>query len=200
MKGSIKIVSIFVIGLLLGLHFEELAQACSGNLSRYILYTMMLIVGMGIGSDKGTLAALKAQDRRIMLLPLATIVGSLLGALAFYPLLSEISLSESMAVASGFAYYSLSSILLHEYCGAEIGTIALLANIIREIVTILAAPLMVRYFGRLSVISLAGAASIDTLLPIITRFSGKEYVIIALFHGLVMELSVPVLVTLFGSM
>ncbi|MFR9503137.1 MAG: lysine exporter LysO family protein [Rikenellaceae bacterium] len=199
MKGSIIIVSFFAVGLLLGLNFDALAQAVTGDVTRYILYAMMLIVGMGIGCDKGSLKALRSQDKRVILLPLGTVLGSLLGAIVVYPLVRSLALSDTLAVASGFAYYSLSSILLSEYSGAEIGTIALLSNVIREIATILAAPLMVRYFGRLSVISSAGAASIDTLLPIITRFSGKEYVVISIFHGLVMEITVPLLVTFFAT-
>ncbi len=200
MKGSIIIVSFFALGVILGLNFEPLADFCSGNATRYILYTMMIIVGMGIGCDKKALEALRTQDKRVILLPLGTIVGSLLGALAIYPLVSSMEVKDVLATASGLTYYSLSSILLTEYQGAEIGTIALLSNVIREIATILAAPLMVRYFGKLAAVSSAGAASIDTLLPIITRFSGKEYVIIAIFHGLVMEISVPILVTLFATM
>ena len=42
-----------------------------------------------------------------------------------------------MAINSGFAYYSLLSILITEYRGAELGTIALLVNIIREMITLL---------------------------------------------------------------
>ena len=38
---------------------------------------------------------------------------------------------------SGFGYYSLSSIFITEYKGAELGTIALLSNISREIITLL---------------------------------------------------------------
>ncbi|MFR9523746.1 MAG: lysine exporter LysO family protein [Rikenellaceae bacterium] len=199
MKASLTIVAFFAAGLILGLNFDSLAQMCSGELTRYILYAMMLIVGIGIGCDKGALRALTSQSKRTILLPLGTIVGSLLGALALYPLVSSMALNDTLAVASGFGYYSLSSILLTEYRGAEIGTIALLSNVIREIGTILAAPLLVRYFSPLSVVSAAGATSIDTLLPIITRFSGKEYVIIAIFHGLAMEVTVPILVTLFAS-
>ncbi len=199
MKASLTIVAFFAVGLILGLNFDSLAQMCSGELTRYILYAMMLIVGIGIGCDKGALRALTSQSKRTVLLPLGTILGSLLGALALYPLVSSMSLNDALAVASGFGYYSLSSILLTEYRGAEIGTIALLSNVIREIGTILTAPLLVRYFTPLSVVSAAGATSIDTLLPIITRFSGKEYVIIAIFHGLAMEVTVPILVTLFAS-
>ena len=45
-----------------------------------------------------------------------------------------------MAVGAGFGYYSLSSIFITEYKGPELGTIALLSNITREIITLLFAP------------------------------------------------------------
>ncbi len=200
MKGSIILVSFFVVGLFLGINFDSLAELCSGKLSSYILYVMMLIVGMSLGCDKGALNALRNQSKRVIFLPVGTVLGTLFGAALVYPLVSSMEFKDTLAVASGLGYYSLSSILLTEYRGAEVGTIALLANVVREVTTILTAPLMVRYFNKLSTVSAAGAASIDTLLPIITRFSGKEFVVVAIFHGLVMEITVPILVTIFASM
>lgn len=66
---------------------------------------------------------------------------------------------------------------------AELGTIALIANIIREIFALLGAPLFVRYFGRLSPICAGGATTMDTTLPIITRYCGKDLVFVSIFHG-----------------
>ena len=106
---------------------------------------------------------------------------------------------ESMAVGSGFGYYSLSSIFITEYKGAELGTIALLSNILREIMALLLAPLFVKYFGKLAPISVGGATTMDTTLPIILKFSGKEFAVISVFHGFILDLSVPVLVTIFCS-
>ncbi len=200
MRGSLIIVALFVVGVILGLNVEALKVVATSDASRYILYFMMLIVGIGIGCDKSSLTSLRAQSKRVFLIPLATVMGTLAGGLCIYPLVNSVPLKDVMAISSGFAYYSLSSILLTECRGAEIGTIALVANILRELITILSAPIMVRYFGRLSVISSAGAASIDTLLPIIARNSGSQYVILAIAHGLVMELTVPFLVTLFGGL
>ncbi|MCQ4947962.1 lysine exporter LysO family protein, partial [Bacteroides cellulosilyticus] len=53
----------------------------------------------------------------------------------------------------------------------ELGTIDLLANIFREMMALLRAPLLVRYFGRLSPISAAGVNSMHVILPVITRYS-----------------------------
>lgn len=112
-----------------------------------------------------------------------------------------------MAVGSGFAYYSLSSILITQFkepsiglqLATELGTIALLANISREILTLLAAPLLVRWFGNLAPISAGGATTMDTTLPIITRTAGQQFVVVSIFHGFVVDFSVPFLVTLFCS-
>ena len=70
-----------------------------------------------------------------------------------------------------------------------------MSNIFREIITLLFAPLLAKYFGELAPIAAGGATAMDTTLPIITKFSGKEYGIISLFSGIVLSLLVPFLVT-----
>ena len=40
----------------------------------------------------------------------------------------------------------------------------------------------------------------DTTLPIITNVSGKEFVILSIYHGFVVDFSVPFLVTFFCSL
>ena len=104
-----------------------------------------------------------------------------------------------MAVGSGFAYYSLSSIFISELKGIELGTIALLCNVMREIFALLFIPVIYRWFGPLAAISVGGATTFDTTLPIITRCTGKEYAVVSIYHGCVLDFSVPVLVTLFCS-
>ena len=67
------------------------------------------------------------------------------------------------------------------------------------ILTLLAAPLLVRWFGNLAPISAGGATTMDTTLPIITRTAGQQFVVVSIFHGFVVDFSVPFLVTLFCS-
>ena len=78
--------------------------------------------------------------------------------------------------------------------------IALLANICREILTLLGAPLLAKYFGKLAPISVGGATTMDTTLPIITRYSGESFIIVSIFHGFCVDFSVPFLVTFFCSL
>ena len=159
----------------------------------------MFCVGISIGSDTKTLKNFKDVNPRLMMLPVMTVVGTLAGTAAASALLPHRHLFDSLAIGSGFGYYSLSSIFITEYKGAELGTIALLANIMREIITLLCAPLLVRYFGKLAPISMGGATTMDTTLPIITRTSGQDYVIVSIFHGFCVDFSVPFLVTFFCS-
>ena len=100
-------------------------------------------------------------------------------------------------MGAGFGYYSLSSIFITEYKGAELGTVALLANIIRELLTLLLAPLLARWFGPLAPISAGGATTMDTTLPVITQASGQRFVVVSIYHGFLVDFSVPFLVTLF---
>ena len=82
---------------------------------------------------------------KFLLIPLATISGTLLFSAFASLLLAQWSTFECMAVGSGFAYYSLSSILITQLKEAslgiqlatELGTIALLSNIFREMMALL---------------------------------------------------------------
>lgn len=200
LKGSLVIVGFFVLGLLLALSgwirvSEQVSDFCF-----YALAALMACVGASIGSDPQTLKNFRALNPRLVLLPLCTILGTLVATALVSLLLSHRSLTDCLAVGSGFAYYSLSSIFITEYRGAELGTIALLSNISRELITLLAAPLLVRWFGRLAPIAAGGATTMDTTLPIIARTSGNDLVVVSLFHGFVVDFSVPFLVTLWCSL
>lgn len=165
--------------------------------SFYVLCVLMFFVGFGVGSDTNVLGNLRGVNPRLLLLPLVTIAGTLAGVAAVSFLLPDRSLADCLAIGSGFGYYSLSSIFITEYRGAELGTVALIANIMRELIVLIAAPLLVRCFGRLAPISAAGATSMDTTLPVIMQTSGSGFVILSVFHGFVVDFSVPFLVTFF---
>ena len=193
MKGSLIIIGFFVLGTLCGIfHLIPVDAVMDSKVSFYALCALMFSVGLSVGNDPQTLKNFRSLNPRLVFLPIMTILGTLAGSAA-------VSLIECLAVGSGFGYYSLSSIFITEYKGTELGTIALLANISREILTLLAAPLLVRWFGNLAPISAGGATTMDTTLPIITRTAGQQFVVVSIFHGFVVDFSVPFLVTLFCS-
>ena len=200
MKGSLIIIGFFVLGTLCGVsHLIPIDIVMDSRISFYALCALMFSVGLSVGNDPQTLKNFRSLNPRLVFLPIMTILGTLAGPAAVSLILTHRSLTDCLAVGSGFGYYSLSSIFITEYKGAELGTIALLANISREILTLLAAPLLVRWFGNLAPISAGGATTMDTTLPIITRTAGQQFVVVSIFHGFVVDFSVPFLVTLFCS-
>lgn len=193
--GSLVIVSFFVAGCVVGL-FAPFDLAGS-RVSAYVLYALMFCVGITLGNDRTLAGRVRRLDPRLALLPVATAVGTLAGAALAAPLLAEWSLTDSLAVGAGFGYYSLSSIFIADFRGPELATIALLCNVMREIFTLLAAPLVARWCGPLAAVSIGGATTFDTTLPIITQAAGRPYAVVSVFHGCVLDFSVPFLVTFF---
>ena len=163
------------------------------DLSMYVLYALMFQVGIGIGSNKKLKELVKSLRPKMLLVPMATIVGTLLFSAFASLLLSQWSVFDCMAVGSGFAYYSLSSILITQFkepsiglqLATELGTIALLANISRDDSDTAGRP-VARYDGSetLPHYSAGGATTMDTTLPIITRTAGQQFVVVSIFHGL----------------
>jgi uncharacterized membrane protein YbjE (DUF340 family) len=172
------------------------------------LYVLMIAVGTGLGSDRKLREILRAVRPRLLFVPLATIAGTLSATAVASLFISRWGLAECMAVGSGFCYYSLSSILITELttsslgvqAATELGTVALMANLIRELTVLLAAPLMVRCFGRLAPVCAGGASTLDTTLPVIIRYAGRDMVFISIFHAVIVDFSVPCFVSLFCSM
>ena len=207
MKGSLIVVGFFALGCVLGWSGRLPDVVIENDITVYVLYLLMFQVGLSIGSDKKLKDILGSIRPKLLLVPFATIAGTLVFSALVSLLLTQWSVFDCLAVGSGFAYYSLSSILITQLkesslgvqLATELGTIALMANIMREIMALLGAPLFVKYFGRLSPICAGGATSMDTTLPIITRYSGKDLVFISIFHGIIVDFTVPFFVSFFCS-
>ena len=206
MKGSLIVIVFFCVGCIMGA-FNKF-EFDTHTVSMYILYALMLQVGISIGSNKNLKAIVSHLHPKMLLIPLGTIIGTLLFSALASLLLRQWSVFDCMAVGSGFAYYSLSSILITQFkepsiglqLATELGTIALLTNIFREMMALLGTPIIKKYFGKLAPISAAGVNSMDVLLPSITRYSGKEMIPIAILHGILIDISVPVFVSFFCNL
>ena len=135
MKGSLIIVGFFLLGTLCGMFHLLPSDLSQSNISFYALCALMFSVGISIGNDPQTLRNFRSLNPRLVLLPVATILGTLSAAALVSLILPHRSASECMAIGSGMGYYSLSSIFITQYKGPELGTLALLSNILREIMT-----------------------------------------------------------------
>lgn len=208
MRSSFIILGAFVLGCIAALTGLVPETLIWGDLTTLILYLLMFQVGFGLGHDPQLVTLIKSVRPRLLLLPLATIAGGLLASFLISFAIARWSPSEVMAVGSGFGYYSLSSILITSLkeasigaqAAAELGTIALIANIFREMMTLLFAPLLMRVFGPAAPISAGGATTADVTLPVLSRVCGNDWVIASILHGVLVDFSVPFLVPFFCSL
>ena len=176
--------------------------------SEYVLYALLFLVGIGIGSDPELPNIIRSFSPRVLVVPAATIVGTIAFSALTIFLLPHRTLADCLAIGSGMGYYSLSSVLITQLrtpdagiaIAAELGTIALIANIVRELITLLASPALARLFGPLAPICAGGATTADTTFPIVTQTVGSRYAFVAIIHGIIVDASVPFLVSLFCAM
>lgn len=195
MKNSILIFSFFVLGIILGIYRWLPDYVITGAWSTYILYALLFLIGITIGGDKNAVTLIKQLNYKIFLVPFGIILGTLGGAWVLSFIYKGLTSQEILAVSAGFGWYSLSSIFISKLHNEALGLVALMSNFIREIITLLATSLLVKYFGKLAGITSGGATSMDTTLPVIVRYSGKEFAMISIFSGIILTLLVPFLVT-----
>jgi len=183
-----------ISGGLLGYFFQnDYLTKNSDSLVSGGLCLLLLFVGMDIGNNQSLFSKLSKFGKKIWLLPIGTIIGSFLGGyIASY--ITKVHLGEGIAISMGLGWYSLSAIELSKI-SAELGSLAFLTNVIREVLAILTIPLVAKYIGHLESVSVAGATSMDTLLPIINKSTSPDVAVIAFFSGITLSTAVPFLVT-----
>ncbi len=161
------------------------------------LCLLLFFVGIDIGKNKTILEDIKSYGFKIFLIPFAVVVGTLFGSIVASYFL-KLSPFETAAVGSGLGWYSLSAIELSKH-SAELGTIAFLANVSREVIALIIIPLIASRIGHVETIAAAGATSMDTSLPVITKATSGSISILAFFSGVILSMLVPVLVPLMMS-
>ena len=195
MKESLIVLLFFGAGVLAGVmgDFPSAFVGIVHEASNYAVYAMLAAVGMTLGFDVRAWRILRDLKGWVALVPLMIAVGTFLGGTAAWAVL-DMSFRDVMAVSAGFGYYSPSSMLINQLADVSLGSMALIANMVRELVTLLFAPVIARVFGGLGPLSAAGAAS-DTCLPAIIRTSGERNTILGIFSGMVLTVAVPFFVT-----
>lgn len=181
-----------LFGLVVGHYFGDWIHFDISNLIQFGLYLLLFFIGTDIGNNKNILSDLKKIDKKVLLLPFITMFATLLGG-ATASLLLSLSLGEAVAVSSGMGWYSFSAIELSKV-SVELGGIAFLSNIFRELLAILLIPFVAKKIGSFESVSIAGATAMDSVLPIINKSNPAEISIVSFYSGLVISLVVPILV------
>lgn len=162
--------------------------------SDFILYLLMFSVGISVGMYQGIVRKIKAYHLRIFIIPLGTILGSVTGGLLCSVFL-HMPLEQGTAVASGMGWYSLAGVTIGNLGGAELGSIAFLSNLMREIFSFLLIPLLAVKLNFYTCIAPAGATSEDTTLPVILKYTNEEIVVLSVLNGMICSFFVPLLIS-----
>ena len=174
--------------------FSGRSTAWCGTIIDVGLYILLFLVGIDMGQQGNVLENIRNAGFKVLLVPGAVVIGTLLFSFVGSFLL-PLRIKETVAAAAGFGWYSLAPTLLAPY-SLTLSAIAFLSNVLREIFSIVAIPLVARSIGYVECVSLPGAAAMDTVLPVIVGATHERITVYAFLSGLILSLLVPVLVPL----
>lgn len=165
----------------------------------FLLLAVLVGIGIELGASSSLVDRLRRMQPRNLLLPLTSALGSLLGVVVGAIILG-VRIPVGLSIGAGFGWYSLSSVLLSEVAGAQIAALAFLTNVARELIAIPVIPTLARMNIGIAAVTPGGATTMDTTLAVISRVTNEEITLVAFYHGVVLSLLVPVLVTFFAGM
>ena len=151
--------------------------------SDWVLLLLMFSVGISVGLHRGIWAKVRQYHVRLLVIPAGIVAGSLAGGVLCGLLVG--------------CPPRLAAVTITNLAGAELGSIAFLSNLMREIGSFFAIPLIARHLNSYTCIAPAAATSEDTTLPMLVRYTSEETVVFAVLNGILCSALVPVLISLF---
>lgn len=164
------------------------------------IFSLLLFgVGLEVGREQAIVERVRKAGIKVLLLPVCVVVGTVLGSLVA-SLCVGMNTRLTLAIGSGFGWYSLAAVLLGHLQSPGAGALAFLANVMRELLSFFTIPLVTRKLGGYAAIAMSGATSMDTTLPVIVRESGSAFAIPSFLSGLIVSLFVPLAIPLFVNL
>ena len=220
-KVSLMIIGSLTFGIIIGFVWNEyILEDLIGNFIKFGLCALLFFVGFEFGVRGNFIESLKLAGPYAVIVPVGVILGTFAGSVVI-SFFMPISIRESLAIGSGFGWYSLApSFYRRERSGGSLsgfgwyslapsimmdkgyvmaGTISFMHNIMRELIGILAIPLVAKKVGYAESVSLPGSSCMDVCLPIIEKSASSEAALYSFFTGGVLAILTPVLVAGFLS-
>lgn len=188
------ILSALLIGILSGYYIvpQDILENID-LISTVPLNLLILSVGIDLGENKAVFKKIKERGLKVLLIPFSVVIGSCIGGIVC-GIIFKIPINVALSISCGFGWYSLSAVILSKICSAQIGTIAFLSNVFREMLSVILIPIIAKRMNHITSIAPAGATSMDSTLPIIVKCTDEETVIMAFINGAVLSILVPILV------
>lgn len=160
----------------------------------YWLYVLLFLIGLDLAQvaiNRSWLAP------RVLLIPALVMLGSMLAGVLLSWITGE-QLMVALALSSGFGWFSLSGALAGQHLGEAYASVALLNDLMRELIGLSVVFILGRGYANSS-IGVCGATAMDTTLPFVRKACNYEYVPTAIISGLILTVAAPFFMLFFLS-
>lgn len=196
LRGSLVQVGCLLAGFVLGVYLPDgLHPPAWAN--TVLLMGLLLLVGILLKNANIGIKAVLLNKRGLQL-SLVFMAIMLVGGLVFAWLFDEVSWTKGLALASGMGWYSLSGTIMTNAYGAIWGSVALLNDLLREVLALLFIPYVMRLSSS-AAIGLGGVTSLDFTLPTIQKSGGSQIVPLVISFGFITNVVSPILMVFFSS-
>lgn len=194
LKDPLQLLGLVALGFTIS-HLNFVPEIKYENIVTYLLYAMIFFIGVRLSQSNLRLREIFLNKFSISLAAV-TIFSSLLGAWVASGFLN-LSPKDTMAISSGFGWYTLSGILFTQMNEPVLGSIAFLSDLFREIIALLLISVLSKKGYSSVAIGICGATSMDVTLPVIEKHCGQTYVPTAFISGAIITLLVPFMIPFF---
>jgi len=170
---------------------------------KFFLLLMILAVGVQSTRELRTLSTGESASRGVALFVLLALpVTVMMGTLCFCAgagIFLKYGWRDSMLCGAAMGWQTLGGPMVQELRGLQLGNVAFLTNMFRDVVSLLLIPLVSRRGVELLGVTPGGVSSMDMLLPGIMAASGRHVLLYAMWVGASCSFWAPILIYLIAK-
>ncbi|GEA50996.1 membrane protein [Vibrio inusitatus NBRC 102082] len=193
---SLKLVVVVALGVIIGLVIPGY-WAWVHTASEWTLFMLLFLIGIQLRNSGLTLREI-IINKHGLIIASAIVITSWLGGIVS-ALLLDLPITQGLAMASGFGWYSLTGILITDNYGPLYGSASLIVELLRELVALIFIPMLIKT-RPCTAIGYAGATAMDFTLPVIQQTGGIRCVPVAIVSGFILSLLVPIMILTFSGL
>lgn len=194
-RGPLALFALVVLGFAAGALVERPEGLDLDTLSSLALKALLFFIGAQF-AQSGISLRDSLMKPAVLVIPLATALGSILPGLLLMPLF-DLPLGKALALQAGFGWYSLSGLLIAGLGDPALGSASFLSNMAREAMAFALIPFLSRTRRPWLGIGVGGATAMDVTLPIVEQCAGPQWVPASFTSGAILSMLVPLVVPLF---
>lgn len=168
-----------------------------GNMMTTGLCILLFFIGLEMGLSGTVAMQLKQIGFRVLVFPVAVLIGTAVMGVVISLLFSDLSVRESLAICFGFGWYTFAPVTISGAGYTIAGAISFLHNVMRELAGIVLIPVLAKRIGYIEVTSLPGVAAMDICMPIVGKATRPDIMVYSFAIGITANLAVPLFVPLF---